>query len=100
MVNPGLSIQNLSFKLVSIIYGVFTMATKQMKITAIKESILILETDLRMASKSFDKDVKRMQWNFNKENVDTLQNRIYAVLEIGGQIEELVKELKLLEGGK
>ena len=76
------------------------MATKKMKIAALKESILILETDLRMASKSFDKDVKRMQWNFNKENVDTLQNRIYAVLEIGGQIEELVKELKLLEGGK
>ena len=76
------------------------MATKKMKIAALKESILILETDLRMASKSFDKDVKRMQWNFNKENVDTLQNRIYAVLEIGGQIDELVKELKLLEGGK
>ena len=71
-----------------------------MKITAIKESILILETDLRMASKSFDKDVKRMQEDSSKKNVDTLQNRIYAILEIGGQIEDLEKELKLLQGGK
>jgi len=76
------------------------MATKKMKITAIKESILILETDLRMASKSFDKDVKRMQEDSSKKNVDTLQNRIYAILEIGGQIEDLEKELKLLQGGK
>lgn len=76
------------------------MATKQMKITAIKESILILETDLRMASKSFDKDVKRMQEDSSKENVDKLQNRIYAILRVGGEIEALEKELKLLQGGK
>lgn len=71
-----------------------------MKITALKESILILETDLRMASKVFDKDVKRMQEDSSKENVDKLQNRIYAVLRVGGEIEALEKELKLLQGGK
>jgi predicted nucleic acid-binding Zn-ribbon protein len=76
------------------------MATKKMKITALKESILILETDLRMASKVFDKDVKRMQEDSSKENVDKLQNRIYAVLRVGGEIEALEKELKLLQGGK
>jgi len=76
------------------------MATKKMKITALKESILILETDLRMASKVFDKDVKRMQEDLSKENVDKLQNRIYAVLRVGGEIEALEKELKLLKGGK
>lgn len=76
------------------------MATKKMKITALKESILILETDLRMASKVFDKDVKRMQEDLSKENVDKLQNRIYAVLRVGGEIEALEKELKLLQGGK
>lgn len=71
-----------------------------MKITALKESILILETDLRMASKVFNKDVKRMQEDSSKENVDKLQNRIYAVLRVGGEIEALEKELKLLQGGK
>jgi predicted nucleic acid-binding Zn-ribbon protein len=76
------------------------MATKKMKITALKESILILETDLRMASKVFNKDVKRMQEDSSKENVDKLQNRIYAVLRVGGEIEALEKELKLLQGGK
>ena len=76
------------------------MATKKMKIAAIKESILILESDLRMASKSFDKDVERMQEDSSKENVDKLQNRIYAILRVGGEIEALEKELKLLQGGK
>lgn len=76
------------------------MATKKMKIAALKESILILETDLRMASKSFDKDVERMQEDSSKENVDKLQNRIYAILRVGREIEDLEKELKLLQGGK
>ena len=71
-----------------------------MKIKALKESILILKTDLRMASKSFDKDVERMEKDSSKENIDRVQNRIYAVLRVGGEIEELKKELKLLQGGK
>jgi|DEB0MinimDraft_4_1074332.scaffolds.fasta_scaffold191496_2 ribosomal protein S20 len=76
------------------------MATNKMKIKALKESILILKTDLRMASKSFDKDVERMEKDSSKENIDRVQNRIYAVLRVGGEIEELKKELKLLQGGK
>jgi|TARA_R100001460_G_scaffold23161_1_gene46791 hypothetical protein len=76
------------------------MVTKKMKIKALKESILILESDLRRLEPVVSNSFAKFRKENTEANLSNFQSKVNGVCQIGGEIEELEKELKLLQGGK
>ena len=76
------------------------MATKKMKIAAIKESILILESELKRLEPVVSNAFAKFRKENSQINLLDFQSKVNGLYQIGGEIEDLEKELKLLQGGK